>query len=369
MGIIRLLLALAVVLGHVGGLFGYEMTGGRVAVEAFFMLSGFYMALILEKKYVQANNSVRLFITNRFLRIYPSYWLVLVLTIGYSLLCWKFFGSPIRFTAFHENGPAMGAGAWSFLSLSNVVIFGQDIAMFFGLNTDSGNLFFTPDFTQSHPQLHEFLMVPQAWSLSIELLFYLLAPFLLRRKSGVLVILLVLSLLFRIVIYNHGWSNDPWNYRFFPTELVFFLAGALAFRMYTYWQTRKVNEQLPLLATLAIIALVLVYNYLPGGEVRNWSFYTLLFIALPFIFIFSRKRRIDRWIGELSYPVYISHILVFTVCSSHFISSRVDLALATVAGSLLFSIILFKWFIQPIENYRQGRLKKAEVEVPGTTLS
>ncbi len=314
------------------------------------------MALILDEKYVAANSSFRLFITNRFLRIYPSYWLVCLLTIVYSLICWKMFGSPIRLTGFYEYGSRMGTAAWSLLSVSNTVLFGQDIAMFFGLDTSSGSLFFTPDFTRHHPQLHEFLLVPQAWSLSIELMFYLLAPFLLRRKSVVLVVIVLLGLLLRIYLHQKGWSNDPWNYRLFPAELVFFLAGALAFRMYNYWRGKNIPQQLPLFATGLIIALILSYNYLPGGELRNWTFYLLLFTALPFIFFFSRKRRADRWIGELSYPVYIVHVLVFTVCSTRFISSRIDLSLATLIGSLLFSVLLLRWFIQPIERYRQARL-------------
>lgn len=356
MGIIRLLLALAVVLGHVGGLFGYEMTGGRVAVESFFMLSGFYMALILDEKYVAANSSFRLFITNRFLRIYPTYWLVCLLTVAYSLICWKIFGAPVRLTAFHEYGGRMGTGVWSLLSVSNTVIFGQDIAMFFGLDASSGRLFFTPDFTLHHPQLHEFLLVPQAWSLSLELMFYLLAPLLLRRKSVVLVIIILLGLFLRLVLIRKGWSNDPWNYRLFPAELVFFLAGALAFRMYHYWRGKDIPQKLPVFAAGLIIALIVSYSYLPGDELRNWTFYLLLFTALPFIFIFSRKRRADRWVGELSYPVYIVHILVFTVCSSRFISSRIDLSLATLIGSLLLSVLILRWFIQPIERFRQARL-------------
>ena len=64
MGVFRLLLALFVVMGHLPGLaqwtnpfFGW-MRGGP-AVQAFFILSGFYMAMILAGKYKHNAGSVR----------------------------------------------------------------------------------------------------------------------------------------------------------------------------------------------------------------------------------------------------------------------------------------------------------------------
>ena len=47
MGALRLLLALSVVLSHAGGLFGFQLAGGAVAVLIFFMVSGFLMQLVL----------------------------------------------------------------------------------------------------------------------------------------------------------------------------------------------------------------------------------------------------------------------------------------------------------------------------------
>jgi peptidoglycan/LPS O-acetylase OafA/YrhL len=83
MGLLRFLLAVSVILNHAGLLYGFGFVGGSTAVEAFFIISGFYITLILNEKYIKANNSYKLFITNRFLRLYPFYWIVLIL----SLLC------------------------------------------------------------------------------------------------------------------------------------------------------------------------------------------------------------------------------------------------------------------------------------------
>ena len=57
MGILRFILALAVVFVHTGHIYGSDfygtrLMGGVVAVQAFYIISGFYMALILNTKYV-----------------------------------------------------------------------------------------------------------------------------------------------------------------------------------------------------------------------------------------------------------------------------------------------------------------------------
>jgi len=46
MGLLRLILALNVVIAHAGSLFKIVSVGGIIAVEVFFMISGFYMSLI-----------------------------------------------------------------------------------------------------------------------------------------------------------------------------------------------------------------------------------------------------------------------------------------------------------------------------------
>lgn len=85
MGVLRFLLAVSVVLAHSTDIFGFSLVNSVVAVQAFYIISGFYMTLILNEKYIGKSNSYRLFITNRFLRLYPIYWVVLLLTTLGSL--------------------------------------------------------------------------------------------------------------------------------------------------------------------------------------------------------------------------------------------------------------------------------------------
>lgn len=55
MGILRPLLALAVVFVHAGPAYGWDwllMMGGPLVVQMFYIVSGLYMALVLNEKYV-----------------------------------------------------------------------------------------------------------------------------------------------------------------------------------------------------------------------------------------------------------------------------------------------------------------------------
>ena len=79
MGLLRLILALNVVIAHAGGnIFKVTSVGGLISVETFFMISGFYMSLILTSKY-KGLDKYGLFMSNRLLRLFPIYFTVLFL--------------------------------------------------------------------------------------------------------------------------------------------------------------------------------------------------------------------------------------------------------------------------------------------------
>ena len=83
MGLLRLLLALAVVADHAGPPLGWtalRMTGGPLAVQMFYVVSGFYMALVLNEKYLGAG-AWWAFAKSRLIRLYPMYWFVALLTL------------------------------------------------------------------------------------------------------------------------------------------------------------------------------------------------------------------------------------------------------------------------------------------------
>jgi peptidoglycan/LPS O-acetylase OafA/YrhL len=370
MGLIRFLLAISVVIEHSRQIFGFELVGGQIAVQAFYIISGFYMTLILSEKYVGKNNSYRLFISNRLLKLYPIYWTVLLLTIFASLGVYLLSSGENmgKLQAYYEYAQFMDLSTLFFLILANIIVIFQDTIMFLGLDTESGNLFFTPDFRQTTPALYSFLIVHQAWTIGIEITFYLIAPFLVRRKIAFIGALIVLSALLRVVLYTNGLQHDPWTYRFFPTELFFFLLGTIAYRIYKKIEGKGVKETYLKIIYFSILILTFSYSWIPIPY-KMYIYFLLFFLSVPFIFILSKHWKKDRYMGELSYPIYISHILVLMGVKSIFPSEKDGMGLVVIILSILFSVLLHEAIAKKIERIRQKRVKPAGTSAVSNEIS
>src|SRR5829696_4626838 len=84
MGLFRLTLAFCVVLAH-GLNVAVPAASADVAVQTFYIVSGFYMGLVLTEKY----HRLWSFFTNRILRLYPAYVAVLLITLAHSVARWS----------------------------------------------------------------------------------------------------------------------------------------------------------------------------------------------------------------------------------------------------------------------------------------
>ena len=358
MGLIRLLLAISVVLSHSSSIFGIDLVGGRVAVQSFYIISGFYMTLILKEKYVGKNGSYKLFISNRLLRLFPVYWVVLILTILLALVIpnvssdsmysfvnyYKIYFEDLNFTTI------------LFLGFTNIFLIFQDIVMYLGVEESTGALYLTSNFRETSPELYHFIVVPQAWTIGIEITFYILAPFLVVRKLKYILTIIGVSILIRLFLIKNGLSYDPWSYRFFPTELVFFLLGTLGYHISKKVETLSLNKGFLFLPYACVLLFTFAYSSL-NINFKEFLFPLVFFIALPFIFELSKKWKKDRWIGELSYPVYISHIMVLMLIESYGISFLNNMGLTLTLSTLLFSIFLNELVAKKVEIIRQKRVK------------
>jgi peptidoglycan/LPS O-acetylase OafA/YrhL len=79
MGCFRLFLALSVLASHYWFWRINFWMGAYIAVTAFYVISGFYMSLVLDTKYT-GRRGLLTFYSNRALRLFPVYWIVLLLT-------------------------------------------------------------------------------------------------------------------------------------------------------------------------------------------------------------------------------------------------------------------------------------------------
>jgi len=83
--------------------------------------------------------------------------------------------------------------------------------------------------------------------------------------------------------------------------------------------------------------------------------YIVFFLFLPLLFEQTKNNKVDRYIGELSYPVYIVHIFVIIFVSK--VSNETYLSLLTIIISILFAIILNKFVQKKIEKIRISNIK------------
>jgi len=359
MGLLRLLLAISVVLSHSSSIFGFSLVSSQVAVQSFYIISGFYMALVLNEKYIGQNNSYTLFISNRFLRLYPIYWSVLILTILYSLAILfysrgKNMGNLHVYFSYFEK---MNLTSFIFLLFTNLFLFLQDVVMFLGLDTTTGELFFTSNYRQTTPRLYTFLMIPQAWTIGVEITFYLIAPFLVRRKLKIIVLLILFSFLLRLFLHFYlELKHDPWTYRFFPSELVYFLLGIVSYRILKFMEVKDVKESVNKIIWSGILGFTLIYSFLPLPA-KGYLYLFAFFISLPFVFRYTKNWKIDSRIGELSYPIYISHMFVLLIINSLKIPMIGGLGFNVTLWTIFLSIFLNEFVAKKIEKIRQTRIK------------
>lgn len=347
MGFLRTLLALSVVLDHLGGGNADHLVGGRLAVQLFYVISGFLISYVLTATdhYQGATGK---FYANRFLRLFPIYLAVAAMTLMAHVM------SGGAFFRFYE---ALPFSAELFLVLSNIFIMGQDWLMFFGIEHSA--LAFTGSFARSEVPLYQGLLVPQAWTLGVEMSFYLVAPFVLRSPRRLL-ILLAASLALRAVLIAVGIGrSDPWTYRFFPTELALFLIGSLSHQVllprYKTW-TQKA-KRLPELGAAALFAYCLLHFSIGINPTVRDGLAVLIFAALlPLAFLFQSRHRLDKAIGELSYPIYICHSLVIMLFTWLFdeinLHQPMLFAALVITGCIGFSALLNGLIADPVERLR-----------------
>lgn len=358
MGFLRTILAIAVVVYHSYKIFGLRMCGGQVAVEAFYMISGFYMALILNEKYVGKGHYQK-FISSRFVRIFPVYWLVLVLAFVLSLILYKVNKQPLYLGRYLANYPCLSVSTICFFVFENIVVLGQEVLYFLKLDGNCTPQLTYHVFSFNHTG-YQYLLVPQAWSISLEFMFYLIAPFLVTKTLRWQLLLALLGIGCKIFFANAYYlSFDPWTYRFFPFELSFFLTGSMAYLVFKKIEKITIPKFLGLGLLVLCILLVFIYDELNiKDEIKSTSFYILCAGSLPFIFKQFMHSKIDRYVGELSFSIYISHHMIVSLFRGYFFSHPELIpyyGYCVVTCSLLLAIVFQQTIIQKIEIYRHRK--------------
>jgi len=309
------------------------------------------MTLILERKYVKKNKEYFLFITNRFLRIYPLYLFILCITLVFVLV--KFLipiGSPdnaiLHYIDNYSGNPHL-----------------SPLADFINLFLRNLTLIITTDYFGVHSRAPGYLLVPQAWTLQIELLFYIIIPFIIWKNYKALTAIFCSGIiLFILIKYLH--LEGQFNlFLAFIHYLLYFLLGIFSFKLFKLIETKNISRQF--LSLLFVVYLMYLFAYnnisLPldftFDTTLNFLHYIVFTGILPFIFLYTNKNKWDRLLGELSYPLYISHIFIIKIMNNlPVIKDSSLLGPIAIFFTIIFSVALIRWIEKPVEDYRQKRV-------------
>jgi len=308
MGSLRLFLAISVLADHTTGIGPLQLAPASTAVWLFFIISGFYMQMIASGKY---GNRIWTFYTNRALRLYPTYFVAAAIAIPNIL-------------------PTLPAAPLKFLTIgANTTLFGGDVLFYLGQ--------------------HGRLLVPPAWSIGLELWFYLLVPLLARCNFLILLGTMAAS----GALAFHMEEIQPWSsYFFFPANFYLFGAGMLAYRsMRCVSESPRPWRSVIFVVAVAGFALLVFRPIIPGFRNYAWAQEIVLIASLPFIFATTHLLSWDRAIGNLSYSVYLLHEPVMSWLGSS------PSGIETVAITIPLAVATYILVERPLDRWRQKRVR------------
>jgi peptidoglycan/LPS O-acetylase OafA/YrhL len=244
------------------------------------------------------------------------------------------------------------------------VIVGQELLFWFTIGPHGELVFNSTGAVPNPPDLllgWQALLVPQSWSLSMELMFYALAPFLARLSWRWLAAIAAASIALRLAGYLLPVNYPIWQGRFFPTALFLFVFGMLAQKMLPL--AARLPKAMGWAVNIALLALMIALQVVVQAlhltpELARWGMYVLIALAIPFVFNAFKDFTWDRWIGDLSYPLYLVHLLVIGAVLT-FIPNAPYAAWVAIGGSLALSGLLLVLIDHPVDRWRQKRAERA----------
>jgi peptidoglycan/LPS O-acetylase OafA/YrhL len=322
---------------------GVPLLNAAGAIWVFFVISGFLITIALSGKY--SSGHLAGFYWNRLIRLYPAYWVWLVLTIL------AYVHVPAEYLKFQEWQASVfwadHAGTSSAATL--VVAIVANITGLFSdsmlsLSVDSGIL--VPQ-TAASAWAMAFMFIGQFWSIGVELCFYALAPFLTKSLWRISALFFFSSSGYfeKALTIAGTWADLPavLLYLRAPTLFWMFMLGALLGHIYLRGQTSR-----SLMALAAPVGLLLaMYAYVASRgsalfpmQAFPWWLFAILTASLPVLFAKTASNKFDRFAGDLSYPVYINHFIIIQLVGTAigpngFVFALVSVLLATATIFLI----------------------------------
>ncbi|MEO6918271.1 MAG: acyltransferase [Collimonas sp.] len=322
MGIYRLLLAIAVLLSHLG-ITVYGRNIGVFAVVSFFILSGYVMTALLDRHYRQFS-SIGKFYLDRAMRLFPQF-------------LFYFFLTLLLITIARPSSPFIGDVTLPKILL-NVIMLPLNFFQYF-LNCQ---------------------IIPQAWSLGLESQFYLVIPLVVVCQVRGPVF--VASLAFFLLAYLGILDSDTWGYRMLPGTLFMFILGS-----YIYRTPGKRSLYAAYLLVCAMLAGVVIHR----GWQLPFTFEVLagLVFGVPAVWVLSKLSFgwIEELAGNLSYGVFLNHFFVIWLFQGIGISGYSWwYVYALIASSIALACVSYLLVERPVIRLRHVlRKRSAPIDLRG----
>ncbi len=356
-GIWRTLLALEVVAFHL--LFLPFI--GAYAVFSFFVLSGFLMTAIVHGTYGYSRGGFTRYIGNRALRLYPDYWFAIFISIAVITL----------------------------LGGADVVRYHPIIAIPTTPGQWAANLSIV--FPEMVPRDAWPRLVPLAWALTVEVIFYILIGVGVSRTKRSTWLWLGASVAYVIYATSLHHPKDAVNeiipiyqYSAIPAGSLPFSFGALAWHyrtaLYAKLERFRIHDARKLVVArwllyLAIAVIQAQVDWKAIVMVGNWlnvGLSALIVCSLFHVRPADRLKRLDKTAGDFSYPIYLIHLQMGIVAAALLFGNPVTgrswrsvavftlgLALTLVAGAVCV------WLIDPaVERWRSRIKQRAPLAAP-----
>ena len=240
---------------------------GREFVIFFFVLSGFSIAYSLQR-----NTGILKFYSRRLIRLYPPY---------LTALAW----AAVVFLISSYIAPVLTTGLSSvFADLTNIL----------------SNLFYIP----------RGAFINQFWSLTHEVIFYLLIPIAILNRKAYYLVSVCLYLIGWIISTNVKPGNNLLLAYIFEYN-IFFVLGIWLFHNYVMVRSfLKLNRvKVILLSTLLFITMVLIRYITSEDNKITIILSAILSVVLIIHFLENGiTNRLMAFLGAMSYTIYISHM-------------------------------------------------------------
>jgi len=320
-GSLRFILAGFVAAGHAGFSFG-GWNPGISAVTIFYILSGYVMTHTIKNHFYGLGKQQVAFYKDRILRLFPQY-------LGYMLLAALFVTVTSRKEPFLTDE----------MNVSNFLI----------------NLLVIPlNYFQFNKSIEQFMLIPPAWSLGLEMQFYLILPFVLLVKRLRLWTLILSLAIFTVASFNL-LDSDAYTFRLLPGTLFIFLTGSL---IYDVVHGRN-DLRVWLWILCGYVVIVAGFIFVPGKRVMH-EVYIGYLLGVPIVLwlsLFNARNHMDVLLGSISYGLFLSHFFViwfghYCLDRIQYVPSEVLFGGVVLAVSVVMAYLSYLLLERPIVSLR-----------------